>query len=107
AHGPVVSGELGDVVAALRTPTSVTSGRGQTYGVALSWTALTPGRTADAVFALNRAATADDVAAAAALFAVPSQNIIFATTDGHIGYQAPGQIPLRAAVPGTVASDGT
>ena len=106
-HGPVVSGEIGDVVAALRTPTGTAPGSGQTYGVALAWTALSPGRTADAVFALNRAQDAADVAAAAALFAVPSQNIVFATADGHIGYQAPGQIPVRATVPGSAASDGT
>ncbi|WP_328741357.1 penicillin acylase family protein [Flavimobilis rhizosphaerae] len=106
-HGPVISGELGESLAALLSPTADAGLSGVTYGVALSWTALTPGRTADAIFALNRAADADDVAQAAALFAVPSQNIIFATTDGHIGYQAPGRIPLRGNVTGPVPSDGT
>jgi len=38
---------------------------------------------------------------------VPSQNIVFATTDGRIGYQAPGRIPVRATVDGPVPSDGT
>lgn len=106
-HGPIVSGALAGVVDALHTPTGTAPGAGPSYGVSLAWTALTPGRTADAVFALDRAADADDVAAAAALFAVPSQNIVFATTDGHIGYQAPGQIPTRARVTGDVPSDGT
>ncbi len=46
--------------------------------------------------------------AAAALFEVPAQNIVFATADGHIGYQAPGKIPVRQAVPDAeVPSDGT
>ena len=62
----------------------------------------------DAVLAMNVAEDAADIQAAAALFDVPSQNIVFATTDGHIGYQAPGRIPVRADVPGgPVPSDGT
>ena len=106
-HGPIVSGEHAESLAALLSPVTDAGVGGVTYGVALGWTALTPGRTADAIFALDRAATADDVAAAAALFEVPSQNIVFATTDGHIGYQAPGTIPVRGRVPGPVPSDGT
>ena len=62
----------------------------------------------DAVLAMNVAEDAADIQAAAALFDVPSQNIVFATTDGHIGYQAPGRIPVRADVAGgPVPSDGT
>ncbi|HEV2088251.1 MAG TPA: penicillin acylase family protein, partial [Cryptosporangiaceae bacterium] len=33
--------------------------------------------------------------AAAASFAVPAQNIVYADVDGNIGYQAPGDIPIR------------
>src|SRR5690606_27379936 len=67
-----------------------------------------PGRTGDALFALNRATDATDVAAAAALFEVPAQNIVFATTSGDIGFQAPGRIPVRQEVPGSpVPSDGS
>lgn len=105
-HGPIVSSELGDTVAALRTPLSNSPGGGR-YAISLAWTALTPGRTADAVFKFNLAHNAADVAEAAALFDVPSQNIVFATTDGHIGYQAPGKIPLRLRVEGEVPSDGS
>ena len=75
--------------------------------MSLGWTATTPGRTAEAIFRLDAASSASDVAAAAALFDVPAQNIVFATTDGHIGYQAPGRIPIRGTVPGDVPSDGT
>ena len=28
-------------------------------------------------------------------FAVPAQNLVYADTEGHIGYQAPGQVPIR------------
>jgi len=63
--------------------------------VALSWTALTPTRTAEAVFAIDRAAGWDEFRDAARLFAAPSQNMVYADRDGHIGYQAPGLIPIR------------
>ncbi|MFH5824744.1 penicillin acylase family protein [Georgenia sp. AZ-5] len=109
-HGPIVSealpatGVAGTVPVPEGAPPAGFSG----YVVALRWTALEPGRWAEAVLALNRAATADDVAAAAALLDAPSQNIVFATADGDIGYQAAGRVPVRAAVAGApVPSDGS
>jgi penicillin amidase len=65
------------------------------YAVALRWTALDPGRTMDALFALDRAGGWDDFRAAAAQFEVPSQNMVYADVDGNIGYQSPGRIPVR------------
>jgi penicillin amidase len=105
AHGPIVSGVL-DVDDVVGAPTQAGTEFGE-FAVSLGWTALEPGRTADALFAFNTAQDADDVQAAAALFEVPAQNIVFATADGHIGYQAPGRIPVRAEVSGPVPSDGT
>ncbi|WP_435193452.1 penicillin acylase family protein [Streptomyces sp. NRRL F-5630] len=70
--------------------------RGDGYGVSLRWTALDPGRSMDAVFALDKAKDFKEFRSAAALFEVPSQNLIYADTEGHIGYQAPGRIPVRA-----------
>ncbi|WP_179950933.1 penicillin acylase family protein [Xylanimonas oleitrophica] len=105
-HGPVISDVL-EVGAVTGAPSAAGTALGS-YAVSLAWTALTPGRTADAVFALNTAQDAEDVREAAALFDVPAQNIVFATADGHIGYQAPGRIPVRAEVPGSpVPSDGS
>ncbi|MFE0384690.1 penicillin acylase family protein [Streptomyces bungoensis] len=72
--------------------------RGDGYGIALRWTALDPGTSMDAVFALDRAAGWSDFRAAAALFDVPSQNLIYADTDDHIGYTLPGRIPTRSSV---------
>jgi penicillin amidase len=69
--------------------------RASGYGVALRWTALTPGTTMDAVFELDRAADWTGFRKAAADFAVPAQNLIYADTKGNIGYQAPGVIPVR------------
>lgn len=70
--------------------------RGDGYGIALRWTALEPGTSMDAVFAMDRAASWSDFRGAAALFDVPSQNLIYADTKGHIGYTLPGKIPTRA-----------
>lgn len=109
-HGPIVSTAMPDAAAAgsAPVPEGSPSGGFSGYAVALQWVALSPGRVADAVFALDRAASAADVAAAAALFDAPAQNIVFATADGDIGYQATGRVPVRAAVPGApVPADGS
>ncbi|WP_134006304.1 penicillin acylase family protein [Kribbella sp. VKM Ac-2566] len=93
-HGPLISDvdederKVGESAAAqAKYPTA--------YGVALQWTALNPGRTADALFAINTAQNWTQFRAAAQQFQVPSQNLVYADTDGHIGYQAPGLIPIR------------
>ena len=105
-HGPIVS-EVLDLHGVGTAPVPEDA-PGRRFEVALGWTALQPGRTMDAVLAINVAQDATDIQEAAALFDVPSQNIVFATTDGHIGYQAPGRIPVRADVAdGVVPSDGT
>jgi penicillin amidase len=102
-HGPIVSDVLDPLTAA-----PVPAGGWGRSEVALEWTGLDAGRTAEAVLAMDTAHDAADVAAAARLFEVPAQNIVFATTDGHIGYQAPGRIPVRATVTdGPVPSDGS
>lgn len=75
--------------------------RGTGYSVALRWTALTPGRTMDALFEIDRAHDWSSFRAAAADFAVPSQNMIYADTSGNIGYQTPGEIPIRKNGDGT------
>jgi penicillin amidase len=69
--------------------------RGNGYAVAISWTALTPGGTADAIFELDRATDWRQFRSAARDFEVPSQNLVYADRAGNIGYQAPGRIPIR------------
>ncbi|MFI8005549.1 penicillin acylase family protein [Streptomyces sp. NPDC086010] len=80
--------------------------RGDGYAVALKWTALEPGHSMDAVFELNRAKDFTSFRKAAEHFEVPSQNLIYADTKGHIGYQAPGTIPVRLKGDGTLPSPG-
>ncbi|MGY6020309.1 penicillin acylase family protein [Streptomyces spinosirectus] len=69
--------------------------RGDGYGVALRWTALDPGTTMDAVFAMDKASNWSEFRSAAAKFDVPSQNLVYADKD-NIGYTLPGKIPTRA-----------
>ncbi|MEU9154100.1 penicillin acylase family protein [Streptomyces sp. NPDC048417] len=76
--------------------------RGDGYGVALKWTALDPGTTMDAVFALDKASDWSSFREAAAQFDVPSQNLVYADTKNHIGYTLPGKIPTRSS-----ADDGS
>ncbi|THC47865.1 penicillin acylase family protein [Streptomyces sp. A1499] len=80
--------------------------RGDGYGVALRWTALTPGKSMDAVFDLNKAKNFTEFRKAASSFEVPSQNLIYADTKGNIGYQAPGKIPTRGKGDGSLPAPG-
>ncbi|MEV5965013.1 penicillin acylase family protein [Kribbella sp. NPDC051952] len=93
-HGPLVS-DVGEDQKEVGEQSAKRANYPQAYGVALQWTALTPGRTADALFAINQAQDWPQFRVAAQLFQVPSQNLVYADTDGHIGYQAPGLIPIR------------
>ena len=94
-HGPLISDVGGDQREVGRL---AAKGKGEDeYGVAMRWTALTPGRTADALFAINRAQDWTSFRAAARMFEVPSQNLVYADRAGHIGYQAPGRVPIRRA----------
>lgn len=74
--------------------------------VALRWTALDPGRTGDAIFKLDKAANWQEFRAAAALFEVPAQNLVYADVDGNIGYQSPGKIPVRGKGDGRYMAPG-
>jgi penicillin amidase len=107
-HGPIVSDASEDIAeVGVTAPNGVGAPpRGDGYAVALKWTALTPGRTMDAVTKLNTAQTFEQFREAAALFEVPAQNLIFASTDGTIGYQTPGRIPIREGYDGKYPAFG-
>ena len=64
-------------------------------------------RTPEALYRLNRAATAQDVLDAARFYGAPVQNIHFADSQGSIGLIAPGKIPMRANGTGLVPVDGS
>ncbi len=81
-------------------------GTANEVALALKWTALTPGRTADAILALNAASDFGEFRTAAVWFEVPSQNLLYADVDGHIGYQMPGKIPVRGEGDGATPAPG-
>lgn len=106
SHGPIVTGIGADferIAGAAGDAAEAPVGELQ---LSLSWTALTPGTTPQSIFALNRAQDWDGFRQAAALFDVPSQNLVYADVDGNIGYQAPGDIPIRKRGDGTVPMPG-
>ncbi|MEU1131394.1 penicillin acylase family protein [Streptomyces sp. NPDC005900] len=107
-NGPLISDRDDELVKVGKKAgvDSAAPDRGDGYGVALRWTALTPGRSMDAVFELNRATDFKEFRKAAASFEVPSQNLIYADTKGNIGYQAPGKIPTRGKGDGSLPAPG-
>jgi len=98
-HGPIISDVMENAKDTLPGMDAVFQEKAD--AVALKWTALEPGRTADAIFALNTAQDWQEFRAAASRFEVPAQNLIYADTAGNIGYQAPGRIPVRTRGDGT------
>ena len=87
-HGPIISDtyEL-----AARLPDAQREG----YEVALAWKALEPSTVIEALLRINSAGDWDEFRRAAQLFDIAPQNLLYADVDGHIGYQATGDIPVR------------
>ena len=105
-HGPIVTdiGDAYDIIA--KDQAGKLGVPAQQFQLSLAWTALTPGTTANAIFAFDTARDWPSFRAAAQQFQVPSQNLVYADVDGNIGYQAPGLIPVRAAGDGTMPMPG-
>lgn len=76
------------------------------FALSLQWTALDVTSTPQAIFTLNRAENFADFRQAATEFEVPGQNLIYADTEGNIGYQAPGKLPIRGAGDGFLPQPG-
>jgi len=66
------------------------------YVIALSWTALSPSTPFSAIWGFDKAKNWDEFREAARGFHVPAQNLLYADVEGNIGYQMPGDIPIRA-----------
>ena len=74
---------------------------------ALQWTALNPKlNRADLQYSLNRARNWKEFNTALESFTAPTQNIVYADVDGHIGYHAAGVVPIRKSGDGSVPYDG-
>jgi len=77
--------------------TEAVSGFENDAPLAQRWTALDPGTVSQAVIAIDRAQDWDAFRAALRSWDVPAQHFVYADTDGNIGYQLAGRIPIRAA----------
>jgi penicillin amidase len=96
-HGPIINDIVGG------------PGRSWSYGwqpLALRWTALEPGTLARSVFGIHQARNWQEFRIALESWSVPSQNFVYADVDGNIGYQCPGQIPIRAKGDGNLPVPG-
>ncbi len=75
---------------------------------ALRWTALDPkANNADSTALVAHARNWKEFTAALRSFTAPTQNIVYADVDGHIGYYAAGVIPIRKSGDGSVPYDGS
>jgi penicillin amidase len=84
----------------------VFEGDGKRY--ALRWTAFDTKRmTGDLNYALNRAKNWNEFRVAVRSFVAPTQNIVYADVNGHIGYHASGIIPIRKSGDGSMPYDGS
>jgi penicillin amidase len=77
----------------------------ETRKIALRWTL----QDGDGLvfFDLNSAQNWDEFRKAFSTFGAPGQNVVYADVDGHIGYQATGRVPIRAAGDGSLPVSGS
>ncbi len=78
---------------------------GETRKIALRWT-LQDG-VGQVFFDVNSAQNWDEFRTAFSNFGAPGQNVMYADVDGHIGYQATGRVPIRAAGDGSLPVNGS
>lgn len=101
--GPIISDSYGplsdfDEKAGVELP--------ENYAVALRWTALEEAYVISAVLEFDYASNWEEFRAAASRLVVPSQNLLYADVEGNIGYQMPGNIPIRGAGEGLYPAPG-
>ena len=65
--------------------------------LALRWTGLEPNRISRAMIGINQAKNWGDFREALQYWDLPSQNFLYADTEGNIGYQMAGLVPIRSS----------
>ena len=102
-HGPLVS----DAINANNAESKTTPKPQPVEPLAFRWTALdSDDGTLAAFLKVNEARSWSEFTDALRGYVVPSQNFVYADVDGHIGYYAPGHIPIRASGDGSIPADG-
>lgn len=91
-HGPIVNALASDLAG--EEP------------LALRWTSLEPDTMLHALFGMMRAHTCLEFREALRHWTAPIQNMVYADTEGNIGYSFPGKVPIRAKGNGLVPAPG-
>ena len=100
-HGPLISDAINLNNAGSASPATPLE------PLAFRWTALEDqDNTIMAFLQLNEARNWQEFTTALREFVVPSQNFVYADVDGHIGYYAPGRVPIRAGGDGLLPAEG-
>ena len=94
-----------DVVSTRHGPIITELLPGETRKIALRWT-LQDGMGL-MFFDVNSAENWDQFRKAFSTFGAPGQNVMYGDVDGHIGYQATGRVPIRAASDGSLPVSGS
>ncbi|HLJ30103.1 MAG TPA: penicillin acylase family protein [Candidatus Angelobacter sp.] len=89
-HGPIISGFF----------------PGETRKIALQWVIYDSRPMTTPVFDVDSAQNWEQFRKAFSEWSTPSQNVVYADVDGHIGYQPMGFVPIRASGDGTVPASG-
>ena len=102
-HGPLIS----DAINANNAELTRTPKPAPLEPLAFRWTALDPDdATLSSYLRLNEARNWSQFTEALRDYVAPSQNFVYADVDGHIGYYAPGHIPVRASGDGSLPAEG-
>jgi penicillin amidase len=102
-HGPLVS----DAINATNAESKTTPKAPPIEPLAFRWTALdADDGTLTAFLKVNEAHNWTEFTDALRGYVVPSQNFVYADVNGHIGYYAPGRIPMRASGDGSRPAEG-
>lgn len=102
-HGPLIS----DAINANNRESASAVKPAPLEPLAFRWTSLDEDdQTIVAFLRLNEAKNWSEFLDALRLYVAPSQNFVYADTDGHIGYIAPGRIPVRATGDGAQPVEG-
>jgi penicillin amidase len=105
-HGPLISDAI-NAMNADAARTSTTPKPAVLDPLAFRWTALDDDDTTlQSFLALNEARDWEQFTAALHEFVAPAQNFVYADVTGHIGYYAPGRIPIRGIGDGSRPTDG-
>ncbi len=95
-----------DVVTTRHGPIITAIVPGEKRQLALKWVIYDPSISSTIFFDVDSAKNWQEFRAAFSHFGAPGQNVVYADVDGHIGYQATGTIPIRAAGDGSVPVPG-